>query len=305
MTVDDPTLHLIQGHNEKSLASAREALDSLPPILNHEVKSLDEILGQERDHAERLYRDNANDPDFDLLPIFHFEGPGGVLPLVAPFGDDTEQDFVFQRLAPEIMAGVRAEVWALGHPIYKAPYGEGVAPGPSEEGYVMPRDRPDRIEAVNVHGCDLDRYVSWHAVVDRTERGVRLGPWEKVADRHWQDVGGRVVEPLNEELIRVRLSRAAREMTFDAFQTRETNSDYWTPERVAAFETISERIGEGPQSARDAAKLPDSHDLFVVLGIFEEFTNAKGEKATRPSLAVMQQGGLGDLYKDMVARSER
>jgi hypothetical protein len=265
----DVPLHVVDP-GEEGLARVRAVLDGLPDDLDHEPEPLDDILAFLRSSVERRYAEEASDPDYDVAPIFHIEGRGGLVPVMATFADDEEKAHVFRRLVPTVMEGVRASVWALAHPIWRVT-GEAGGPMPGEPGFLQPRERPDRQEAINVHGCDLRRYVAWHAVVDRTPKGVRVGAWEKMWDvEDWTSVHGDIIDPLNEELIRARIAYTCRRLVLEGGLPEE----FWTPERLAARAAIDARL-DTVRSRADVRSLAEREGsllmpLMVELGLFEE-----------------------------------
>jgi hypothetical protein len=278
------------GHTEEALEEVRQALGALPPA-DVEPEPLEGLLRERREWATERYAAHAAEPDYDLPPAFVFSGRRGAVPLIAPFDSDEEKEFVFTRLAPLIMEGVRATRWCLAHPVWGANYED--EPGPDEEGYRSPRDRADRFELVHVHGCDLDRYVSWMAPVDRTERGVRIGVWEQKFDVPWTDAHGLTIDPLNKMLAAERIASTAKRMVFEG----DVPEGFWTEEREGALRELHALMDEVPDEPGAAAErlrelLADDPDrLFLAVGILER--DEAGN--VRPSRMLLEHAGLPEL----------
>jgi len=206
------------------------------------------------------------DHDDDLMPMIHIIGADIIV--VAPFEDDEQKFDLFGEVLPAAMSAVHARCYALVHHVWGlATEDSDVRPG--EEGFVQPRDHPDRREFVNVCGSDGIGFVQTLASVLRDgEQPLALGEWSEPDIVPARDAFGEIVRPLVGTLALTRMARASR--IFMATRPVE----YWTPKRREAWVVLNEhRV----LFSDDATSYPSTGGMATQKAFLELHLNEDGQ----------------------------
>lgn len=203
---------------------------------------LEAILASLRGYADKLFADNAGDPEFDVHPMFHAEGrDGAVVVATEGFGgpdDKAAAVAAWQHLLGEVAGrawGMVMTAWGLEAELDDPE--KGPVMDPDDPRYLPPSEHPERQEWAIVQGADLRRYEVWRASIVRDEAGVRLAGWERLIEGPIGDAAGDLVEPFVATVAMSALAAAFRTFLIDR------PDEWWTWERLRAANRSLDRAG--------------------------------------------------------------
>lgn len=204
------------------------------PVRGAPPMPLREILADMRAMVER--RLPQLDPDDDVMAMTHVEGETRSMIFLHPFHSDEEKDAVYGKLVPGLIEGSRARAYGTVQPMWNVTREAG-----DPEPTVPPSLQPERAEGIVVMGSDGTVIVQWFADVTRHDDAPpTIGEWV-MGDVIRVGEGGRpgwIITNQVSALLTARLARASR------LWLMQRPAEWWTAEKLAAFEVFGEGIDE-------------------------------------------------------------
>lgn len=199
-------------------------------------RGVDELVARMRDYVnDRL---PEREPEEDLMQMSDIVGEERDVLIVHPFGDDDQKHWIFGEMLPAVVQASHARALVTmqhGWAARDTEDEDGVHPG--DDAWVMPRDRPDKIEVVSMYACDGLRFVQLMGRVERTENEApKIAEWFDCVEVPADEAGGDIVRPVVTALRICRLGRAFR------LWLAEQPADWWTATRREAFSVMDESV---------------------------------------------------------------